>query len=88
MYANGKMIPVETVPQSGKGGWKTAAEVVNSSMIYLIHCKNFCKYYNVPPLSTTIIKKENLTLKNTYKKREKKRKCAPLRIGTRKKCLL
>jgi hypothetical protein len=26
----------------------------NSSMIYLIHCKNLYKYHNVPPLSTTI----------------------------------
>jgi hypothetical protein len=33
-------------------------EGVNSSIIYLIHCKNFCKYSNVPPPSTTVIKKE------------------------------
>jgi hypothetical protein len=25
-------------------------------MIYLIYCKNFCKYHNVPPPSTTIKK--------------------------------
>jgi hypothetical protein len=25
------------------------AEVMNSSMIYLIHCKNLCKCHNVPP---------------------------------------
>jgi hypothetical protein len=25
-------------------------ERVNSSMICLIHCKNICKYYNVPHL--------------------------------------
>jgi hypothetical protein len=24
-------------------------EGVNSSMIYLIYCKNFCKFHNVPP---------------------------------------
>jgi hypothetical protein len=24
-------------------------------MIYLIHCKNFCKFHNVPAPSTTII---------------------------------
>jgi hypothetical protein len=29
---------------------------VNSSMIYLIHCKNLCKCYNVPPSSTKILK--------------------------------
>jgi hypothetical protein len=29
---------------------------VNSSMIYLIHCKNFCKRHNVPPPITTIKK--------------------------------
>jgi hypothetical protein len=28
-------------------------------MIYLIHCKNLCKYYNVPPPSTTIIERES-----------------------------
>jgi hypothetical protein len=27
---------------------------VNSSMTYLIHCKNFCKCHNVSPLSITI----------------------------------
>jgi hypothetical protein len=32
-------------------------EGMNSSKIYLIHYKNFCKCHNVPPLSTTI--KEN-----------------------------
>jgi hypothetical protein len=33
-------------------------EEVNSSMIYLIYCKNFWKCHNVPPLSTTIKKKK------------------------------
>jgi hypothetical protein len=28
-------------------------EGMNSSMIYLIHGKNFCKCHNVPPPSTT-----------------------------------
>jgi hypothetical protein len=46
MYVKAKMIPVETVPGIGGG--------VNSNMTYLIHCKNFCKCYNVPPPSTTI----------------------------------
>jgi hypothetical protein len=51
------MIPVETVPAIEGEGWKRAAEVVISNMIYLIHYKKFCKYSNVPPSSTTIIKK-------------------------------
>jgi hypothetical protein len=51
MYINAKMIPVETV--SGIRGWqmKDSNGGVNSSMIYLINCKNFCKYYSVPPPS-------------------------------------
>jgi hypothetical protein len=35
-------------------------EGVNSSMIYLIHCKNLCKCYNVPPPRTTIKKKKKM----------------------------
>jgi hypothetical protein len=48
------MIPVETVPGIRGGGMKVV-EGENLIMIYLIHCKNLC--YNVPSLSTTIIKK-------------------------------
>jgi hypothetical protein len=36
---------------------KRIVEGVISSMIYLIHYKNFCKYLNVPPPISTIIKK-------------------------------
>jgi hypothetical protein len=36
--------------------------VVNSSMMYLIYCKNLCKCHDVPPPSTTI-----KLLKNTNK---------------------
>jgi hypothetical protein len=38
-------------------GWKKIVCVwgMNSSMIYLIYCKNLCKCYNVPSPSTTII---------------------------------
>jgi hypothetical protein len=51
------MIPAETVPGIREGRderqqWRG----VNSSMIYLIHCKNLCKCYSVPPPSTTIKK--------------------------------
>jgi hypothetical protein len=50
------MIPVETIPGMGEGD-ERAVERVNSSMICLIHCKNLCKCYSVPPPSKTIIKK-------------------------------
>jgi hypothetical protein len=29
---------------------------MNSTIIYLIYCKNFYKYHNIPPPSTTIKK--------------------------------
>jgi hypothetical protein len=35
-------------------------EGVNSSMIYLIHCKNFCKCHNVPSPCKIIIIKKNV----------------------------
>jgi hypothetical protein len=37
---------------------KENGDRVNSSMIYLIHCKNFYKCHKVPPPSTTIKKKK------------------------------
>jgi hypothetical protein len=56
MCVNGKMKLVENIPGMGeyKGEWWWG---VNSSMIYLIYCKNFCKCYNVPLPSTTKKKK-------------------------------
>jgi hypothetical protein len=39
-----------------EGGDKRMVEGVNSSMMYLIYCKNFCKCHNVPPPNTTIRK--------------------------------
>jgi hypothetical protein len=58
MYVNAKMIPVETVPGIGRGGMKESSWGGDSGVIVidLIYCKNLCKYSNVPPLSTTIIK--------------------------------
>jgi hypothetical protein len=43
-------------------------ERVNSSMVYLIHCKNICKCHNVPSLSTIIKKKskKNKASENMY----------------------
>jgi hypothetical protein len=35
---------------------------VNSSITYLIHCKNLCKCYNVPPPSTTIKGKKEIPI--------------------------
>jgi hypothetical protein len=35
-----------------EGGIKENGGGVNSSMMYLIYCKDLCKYYNVPPSST------------------------------------
>jgi hypothetical protein len=50
MHVNAKMISIKTV--SGMGGRikKNNEEVkrVNSTAIYLIHCKNFCKCHDVP----------------------------------------
>jgi hypothetical protein len=51
MYVNANMVPVETVP--GIEG-VLMMEGVNSSIIYLIHCKNLCKCHNVPLPHPTI----------------------------------
>jgi hypothetical protein len=48
MYVNAKMKPIETVPGIRGGEIKESSGGVNSSMVYLIHCKNLCKCYNVP----------------------------------------
>jgi hypothetical protein len=63
-----KNIPVETIP--GMGRIKESGGGVNLSMIYLIHCKNFYKYHNVPPYNTTIKRsqqKENKLFNNSLK---------------------
>jgi hypothetical protein len=56
MHVNVKLIPVETVPGIRGEGMKESARGVNSNMIHLLHCKNFCKCkcHNVPPPSKTI----------------------------------
>jgi hypothetical protein len=59
MYVNGKVIPVQTIPgnEAGRGvGERRMVERVNSRMIHLKYCENFCKCHNVPPPNT--IKKE------------------------------
>jgi hypothetical protein len=45
MYINGKMRPVETIPEMQEEG--IMIEEVNSTLLY---CKKVCKYHNVPPL--------------------------------------
>jgi hypothetical protein len=42
---NAKLIPVETVLGIRGRGIMKRGEGMNSSMIYLIHCKNFCKCF-------------------------------------------
>jgi hypothetical protein len=48
-------------------GFMRVVEGVNSSVIYLIHCKKLCKCHTVPPPST--IKEKNLKKKKTQYKR-------------------
>jgi hypothetical protein len=43
-----------------KGEWWT--DTGNSTMIYLIYCKNFCKWHNIPPPRTTIKNKSKKDL--------------------------
>jgi hypothetical protein len=58
-HVNAKMILLKLFQESGEGTWKRAVEGINSSMIYMIHCKNLCKKcYNVPPPRTIIKKKQ------------------------------
>jgi hypothetical protein len=40
--------PVETIPGIGEKEIKENGGGVNSSMIYSIYCKSFCKCHNVP----------------------------------------
>jgi hypothetical protein len=53
LYVNGKMISVETIPRMRREVQiKENGEGINSSMIYFIDGKNFCKCHSVPPPST------------------------------------
>jgi hypothetical protein len=57
MYVNAKMVPVETtLGMRGEESGKESDGGVNSSMIYLMHCKSFRKCHNAPPPSTAIKK--------------------------------
>jgi hypothetical protein len=47
-----------TIP--GMGGWRRRmVKEINSSMIHLLYCKNFCKCHNVPPPSTILKNMKN-----------------------------
>jgi hypothetical protein len=59
MYVNEKLWPVETIPGMGEKGIKRVMEWVNSSKIYLMYYKNFCKCYNVAQCNS---KKKNQSL--------------------------
>jgi hypothetical protein len=48
------MISVETIARIRGWGIKKSVKRVNSHMIYLIYCKNFCKCHSVPSNSTAI----------------------------------
>jgi hypothetical protein len=56
LYVNAKMIPVETVPGIRGGGRGESSG--GGNQVYLIHCKNLCKCYNVPTPSTTTTTKK------------------------------
>jgi hypothetical protein len=45
-------------------------ERMNSSMIYMTGCKNFCKCHNVSPASTTIKKEIKYRLAEWKKKKK------------------
>jgi hypothetical protein len=47
MFVNGKMRPVETTLGVGGGGIK---ENDGQGEFIMLHCKNFCKCYNLPPV--------------------------------------
>jgi hypothetical protein len=63
MYVNAKMTPVKTLPGIRGEGMGERRGRGNSSMMYLIHCKNLHKYYKVLPPSTTIKKNKVWVLK-------------------------
>jgi hypothetical protein len=45
---------IETIPGTVREGIRENGAGVNSSMIYLIHCKNFYKCHKILPPSTII----------------------------------
>jgi hypothetical protein len=45
--------PFQEWEEEHKGEWG------RSEVIYLIHCRDLCKFHNLPPPTTTIKKKRN-----------------------------
>jgi hypothetical protein len=71
-FISSSRVSHHTLYQLWKSGQKTGVNIVfmegmNSNMIYLIHCKNHCNCYNVPPPSITIIKINKIKLKIVFK---------------------
>jgi hypothetical protein len=58
IYVNGERYLLKLLQEWEKENRKESDGGVNSTMIYLIYCKNFCKCHNVFPPTKTI-KKEN-----------------------------
>jgi hypothetical protein len=48
MHVNGKMVSWKYSKTGGMGD-KGEQWGVNTTMMYLIYCKNFCKCHDVPP---------------------------------------
>jgi hypothetical protein len=48
MNVNEKMRLLKLFQEWERGGKRRMVEEMNSSMIYLIYCKNYCKCHNVP----------------------------------------
>jgi hypothetical protein len=59
---NGKMGHVEIIPGMGTGEIKEHDGGVNSTMVHLIYCKNFCKCHNAPPANKKKILKKSFSL--------------------------
>jgi hypothetical protein len=52
IYVNRKIIPVETIPGMQGGELRKNGRGINSNMLYLMYCKNFCKCHNIYPHPT------------------------------------
>jgi hypothetical protein len=63
MHVNGKMRHVEIVPGMGEQGDKReCCRGLNSSMMHLVHYKNFCKCNNIPSAQYNSVMKYSIYL--------------------------
>jgi hypothetical protein len=76
------MVPVETIPGvEEREGWiRREVMGVNSSIIYLTYCKNFCKCHNILSPRKTI---KNVSMENMKKKMETLQQCTQ-NVGTQR----